>query len=63
MPSCVARTSYPPLEGGSESEAIRGGVREAPTTEQRPLPEKSFALATLALEFYRPSLKGRVVFK
>ena len=57
------REFHPPLEGGSESEAIRGGVRVAPRVEQRPLPEKfcaTLADASRCSEFYRPSLKGRV---
>jgi hypothetical protein len=50
----VKPTVYPPLEGGSESEAIRGGVRE--TLTLHPSPKNS----SLRYEFYRPSLKGRV---
>jgi len=52
---------HPPLEGGSESEAIRGGVREAPSFRAMPLPEKFCAARFRSLlEFCRPSLKGRV---
>jgi hypothetical protein len=46
--------NHPPLEGGSESDAIRGGVR---VSASDPSPKNS----SLRFEFCRPSLKGRVV--
>ena len=45
---------HPPLEGGSDSEAIQGGAREAFALD--PSPKNS----SLRFEFYRPSLEGRV---
>jgi len=52
---------HPPLEGGSESEAIRGGVRDsAPELSNAPSPKNSAHPLRSLLEFYRPSLKGRV---
>jgi hypothetical protein len=52
--------NYPPLEGGSESEAIRGGVC---VSASDPSSKNSAPSLRSVLEFYRPSLKGRVEYR